>query len=67
MMFTDDNKFMITHAVIDGRVSKYFFRVYYECNKYHLVSIKYNLCFCKTFEDKSSCEHLDALKEKFAK
>lgn len=62
-IFTPDNRFMIIKATIDGKLSKNFYKIYYDCNKYYLVSLAENLCFCKDFEDNKSCEHLQVLKE----
>ena len=57
-IFDNEGKYM----VIKGR-SKGMFKVFYECNKFYFVNLKFNCCFCKKFEQEKQCEHLELVKK----
>ena len=61
-IFDTEGKYMI----LKGR-SKGMFKVFYEKNKFYFVSINFNCCFCKFFEENKHCEHLELVKKLFHK
>jgi hypothetical protein len=48
--------------ILKGR-SKGMYKVYHKLNEYYFVSLEYNCCFCREFEQNKHCEHLELVKK----
>jgi hypothetical protein len=57
-IFDSEGKYMI----LKGR-SKGMYKVYHKLNEYYFVSLEYNCCFCREFEQNKHCEHLELVKK----